>query len=245
MADIEQPMPTNRPRPWHGTDAYEGRRGHQHHREDRRGGHRDTDAGDHISVHGLDPERLTPQVRTVIDDLAGELEATRWRLQQAEKRQAFLEDLADQDAWLPALNRRAFLRDLGVFLDHAGSTGVQGAVALLYLENFEDLRRVHGLSAAREALRHLARQVGGALRAADVVGAVGGAGLAVLMTTADPEGARAKLERLTAAVAARPLTLGGALLTLRPVAVLHTLDEGESAETALAEAEALLLRSAG
>lgn len=240
MGDIEQSMPVNRVRPWQGTDAYDARRGGRRRHGEGHGGHRHPDDGDQVSLQGLDPAELSPQLQSVINGLAQELDALRWRLQQAEKRQEYLEDLADQDAWLPALNRRAFLRKLGLFLEHAGSQGVQGAIAVIYLDNFEDLRREHGLAAAMEALRHLTRQAGGALRAADVLGAIGGAGVAALMTTAHPEGARAKLERLMATVASRPLTIGGASLHLTPVAVLQPLHVGEDAETALLEAEGRL-----
>lgn len=241
MSDIEQPMPVTRAAAWKGTDAYEGRRRNRPRRDPAaRDPHNGGSEGDRVSLHGVDPANVTPEIQGLIDGLMAEVDSLRWRLTQAEHRQGFLEDLADQDAWLPTLNRRAFLRDLGRFLDRAGAQPPAGAVALIYLDNFDTLRRQAGLSAAQEALRHLARHVVGSLRAADVVGRVGGAGLAVLMTTAHLDGARAKVERLVAAMANRPLTLDHMTLPLHPVFVLRPLVAGDTAEGVLAEAEEML-----
>jgi len=245
MGDIEQSMPTTPPRSWQqgGGGAYgPARRRRRGYAEDGGGGEPD----DPVSLHGVDPASITPDIQRLIDGLMEEIDTLRWRLAQAEHRQEFLEDLADQDSALPTVNRRAFLRHLGQFLERAAASPApvpDGALVVIYLDNFEELRRAAGLPAAREALRHLARQVVGALRASDVVGSIGGAGLAALFTTGEPDGAWAKVDSLLATVAARPLTVDGVRLDLRPVAVRRPLEPGETAEVALAAAEARLRRT--
>ncbi len=245
MADIEQSMPTAPLKAWqHGGGGAGGNAYSRMMRRSSTGGGGDEGPDDPVSLGGLDPTSITPDVQRLIDGLMEEIDTQRWRVAQAERRQELLEGLADQDSWLPTLNRRAFLRRLGAYLERPRPEDASvGTLVVIYLDNFEDIRRSAGLLAAREALRHLARQVVGSLRASDVVGSIGGAGLAILFTTGDPDGAWVKVDQLMEAVATRPLTIGGSRLELRPIAVSRPLETGETAEAALSTIEDRLRRT--
>jgi GGDEF domain-containing protein len=245
MSDIEQPMPVSPPSRWQGGRGYGSGGQSSGHRAAAGRDHHAVDAAADVdvSLSGVDPASVTPEVQHLLDGVMAELDNLRWQLEQSHHRQVYLETLADQDACLPALNRRAFLRDLGRFLDRAGPDAVAGALGVLYLDNFDVLRREVGLAVAMDALEHLVRSVATALRETDLIGAIGGAGIAVLMSTARPEAARAKLDALAAALSRQPLTRGGLRLSLSPVVVLYDLHVGDTAESALAAAEALLLRA--
>ena len=240
MADIEQSMPTMPLKSWQqGGNSGDGRNAYarmMRRRYSHSGG--DMDPDDKISLGGVDPSSITPDIQRLIDSLMEEIDTQRWRVAQAEHRQDLLEGLADQDSWLPMLNRRAFLQRLKGYLERPRTdSSANGTLVAIYLDNFEDIRRSAGLLAAREALRHLSRQVVGSLRASDIVGSIGGAGLAILFTTGEPDGAWVKVDSLLEAVSSRPLTFDGQHLELRPIAVSRALDLGDTADTALARVE--------
>jgi len=242
MSDIE------RMRPAQGVSRYLSRPGYGGHRQ-RSGrssggafgqGQAHDDPVDAVSVHGLDPQALSPEVRAVLEELLGEVQGLHAEVERAQHRARYLEQLADRHAYLPVLNRRALVRRIDTFLQEQAAQGMPGALALFYLDNFEDIRRRHGLDEAEKALVHMARQVAGAVRAADVVGSVGGAGLAVLMLSGALDTVRGKVDRLARVIEARPLDHGHEQVPLRVGAAVVPLEAGDTAEAALGAADARL-----
>ena len=260
MAEIEQPMPGQGVSPWQRGDggSQRGRRrraggyDEEGRRPDQGGGYGHAPA-DTFSISGLGHEDLSPRVQALLAELGTEIERLRFEVERLKHRQEILEDLADQHAYLPVVNRRAFLRELGLFLAHLPQKQVESVLALFYLENFEALHHDVGLHAAEEAMVHMARQVTGAVRASDTVGSVGGPALAVLMVSATPDGAMTKAESLAATINARPLTRpplpdtpegeerhGSGVITLHVICAITPLDPLDSAEAALERADTLL-----
>ncbi|GAA0571421.1 GGDEF domain-containing protein [Caenispirillum bisanense] len=217
MADINRPPPSP-PVSWNGggNPQQQGRRRAFRQAVDAYGGTPLVEPQDTLSIHGIPPRDLTEPVRRVIDDLMAEIERLRWAVEQSEGRQAYLEGLADRDSVLPVLNRRAFEREVGLLIGRLGADPASPppVLAAFYLENFEELHLRLGLDAAETALRHVAETLLTHVRQSDVVGALGGAGVGVVLTLADEAAVREKAARLRQAVSAWPPRHSDAVLPL-------------------------------
>jgi diguanylate cyclase (GGDEF)-like protein len=196
-----------------------------------------------IDVQGLNFAALPPEVQQVITTLMGEVEALTSALHVAQGRIGYLEQMVDQHAFMPILNRRAILRELAQLSRQPNQGGVQdqaqpvGAAVLLYLENFETLMRRWGLADAEKALIHLSRQLAGSVRASDRVGSVGGAALLAVMPTALQQGVRHKMDSFLAILAQRPLNLGPKILELEVRSAVVEVFAGDDPEDVLALAD--------
>lgn len=212
------------------------------------------DPRDAVRMLGLNPAAYPPEVLTVLADMMGQVDGLRHDLEQANHRIDFLEETAERHSSLPVLRRPAFVREVGRFLAGqeetaaasvviAGGAAVTsggeavGGVAAFYLANFERLHLRLGLAAAEEALAHMARYLAATVRTSDVVGVMGGAGLAVLMTTGQEDGLRHKTFALRDDLAARPAVVAGHALPLR---VVCTFVPGSGGMEGEGGAEALL-----
>ncbi|MFA7429692.1 MAG: GGDEF domain-containing protein [Rhodospirillaceae bacterium] len=205
------------------------------------------DPVDAVRIQGLNPRAYPEEVQAVMADLMAQIDHLRQDLDQSAGRQAWLEGLADQDAVLPILNRRAFLRTVDAYLAGSATIGYggdstvrEGALAVFYLHNFELLHRRFGLAAAEEALAHMARTIRDAVRASDVMGVIGGSGVALLLTLTGEDAAGAKVEALRAALAAQPARLDNTVLPLRVLSVMAILDGEGSAQDRLNDLDVAL-----
>lgn len=198
---------------------------------------------DITTLHGIPEGELTVSVRRALEDLMGDVDRFRWALEQAEGRQAYLEGLADRDALLPVLNRRAFDRELALVLQNAGTdrdAGTPPVLVLFYLANFETLHAEAGIAAAEAALRHVADVLVNSVARADAVGATGGAGVGVILTLLDPLSAGKRVAALRAAVTAYPPRHGEGTLPLEVRAASLLLEPGMTPESAVEAVDARL-----
>lgn len=194
------------------------------------------DPVDAVRIQGLNPRAYPEEVQAVLADLMAQIDHLHREVDLAVGRQGWLEGLADQDAVLPVLNRRAFLREVDGFLESRSSGDLAavdtppapGALALFYLHNFEVLHRRYGLAAADEALAHMARSIQAGVRSTDIIGAVGGAGVAVLLSLVHENAAWSKIDALRTALESGAATHEGKFLPLRVVVVMAML-EGDGA----------------
>lgn len=184
-------------------------------------------------VLGLPVRLLTPEAIGAISALEAELAHLREAVDRHRHREAWLERQGDRDPVAPALNRRAFLRELDGWL----LARRPGCLMLLHGGGVERLRLVHGVAAGEGALRHLAANILGALRSTDVVGLLGGSDFAILMPGADETAARLKLAEICARINGPPFTWMGQPVTLATLVGVHALAEGEGGEEALAAAD--------
>lgn len=237
MADIEQPSAAAPVGAWQKQPG-----GQQRKRRSPYGEAADLHTGvgepeDVVSIHGMTPGLLNEDARKIMASLMEELDGLRFELDQSLHRQQYLESLADQHTYLPALNRRALTREIRSYLRFREEQGTSnsGCLMLFYLENFEELHKAYGLDAAEAVLIHMARQIAGAMRSTDIVGSIGGASIVVLMPLATGIGALQKREMLVKALADRPMVREGTTLPLRMLAVVRDFDEGDTAEFALAD----------
>lgn len=200
------------------------------------------DPVDAVRILGLNPRAYPPEVQDVLSALLAQIDHLRHDLEQAVARQHWLEGQADQDAFLPVLNRKAFVRAVEAYLANhdmaevpgdVGQGPEPGALAVFHLANFDLLHRRFGLSAALAAQVHMAAVVQAGLRASDAVGAIGGPAICVLLGLSGRAAAVAKVDSLRTALAAQPAAHDGKMLPLRVVAEVVELDRTEGVEERL------------
>ncbi len=162
-------------------------------------------------------------------------------LRAGRRRERELAVLSSTDSLTGAATRRAFM----AALENATAAGAgEPAAALLVLDadHFKRLNDEHGHPAGDEALRQLVARVRSEVRAADVIGRLGGEEFGVMLRgVGDAEAAR-RAEAIRAAIAAPPLDLGGVQIPLTVSIGFAVLDASRapSVERWLAAADAAL-----
>ncbi|MGE5505107.1 MAG: GGDEF domain-containing protein [Actinomycetota bacterium] len=188
------------------------------------------DAADVASILGLPESMVTPRVLDAVAGLVSEIERLRWHDQQFQRREQYLEQLSDRHSVVPALNRRAFVRELECFL----ATGQpHGVLVMVHVDGIERLAGVQGLAAGEGALRHVCGILIGSLRQSDMVGLLSGSDFAALLPGADITHARGKLDEVAGRINNPSFVWLGQPVPLRLGYGLHVTQPGESAETAL------------
>jgi diguanylate cyclase (GGDEF)-like protein len=193
------------------------------------------------SILGIPDSEVTPQVHDALTTMLDEYDRVRFELDLRRERESYFKDLADRHSILPVLNRRAFLRELRVVLDHAEIATTVNSVVVFSLANGPEIRRRHGLEMAMRALAVVAESLARNLRASDVCGCLGGYDFGIVLTLAGGEPAAVKAVQLEAEIQRQwelgpyhrlPLALAWGLSTARP---------GDKAEALLEAADRNLL----
>jgi diguanylate cyclase (GGDEF)-like protein len=156
---------------------------------------------DFASVLGIPEKRFTPDVQNALNALISEMDRLRAEIEQRDARLEFTEKEAEQDCVLPIPNRRGFLREAGRLIHMAERSGIPGALVRLDVRTYERVKQAHGLEAAEDLMRHVVRILHQGLRQTDILGALGGADLAILMPQATTEAADHKISTLVAGLA--------------------------------------------
>lgn len=123
-------------------------------------------------------------------------------ISEAKAQQERLEHLAHRDALTGLSNRVWFSQQLEAVVQEAHSANERMAVLLINLDRFKDVNDSYGHAVGDQVLKHLARQIGAAVRPGDVLGRLAGDELAVLARHLPDAAAAARIaEQLLAAVA--------------------------------------------
>jgi diguanylate cyclase (GGDEF)-like protein len=121
-------------------------------------------------------------------------------LSQVRRSQDQLELLATHDPLTNVLNARAFSRELAQELSRNRRYGRPLALIYLDLDDFKKVNDAHGHATGDAVLRLVADAMRAAVRAADIVGRLGGDEFGVLMPETDAVVAHAAASRLVAGV---------------------------------------------
>jgi diguanylate cyclase (GGDEF)-like protein len=178
-----------------------------------------------------DPEVL--RLMQEVDALRLELKAMGQRLAEAER-------LADHDVLTPLLNRRAFVRELQRAIALTRRHKTPASVIYFDLDDFKLINDRHGHAAGDAALVAVGERLIAEVRAADVVGRIGGDEFAVLLQHADLQAAGAKAVSLAAAVSSAPIPFGGRDIAVSVTYGVRQIGAVDSAEEALSEADAAM-----
>jgi len=190
---------------------------------------------DVASILGLPETVVTPAVMSAITGLLGELDRLRWTDGHQRRRLSYLETLADQDAALPIPNRRGFMRAVEALL---GSGTADGTLVVLHVAGLELIRQQDGIAAGEAALRHICATLVGALRTTDPRGLLGGSDFALVLVSTDLAMARVKVREIMEQINLLPFVWQGTAHSFAMFSGYHILTAGESAEAALAAADA-------
>ena len=186
---------------------------------------------------GIPEGELTPQVRTTLAGLMGELRHLRLDLEREKEKTHRLAALADQDALTPSLNRRAFIRELSRMMAFAERYQIPSS--LVYFD-VNDMKRINdslGHAAGDAALCHVASVLAEHVRSFDVVGRLGGDEFAVVLAQVDHRCALAKARSLAEAIDGRPAVWQGSEFEVRVAFGVHTFDRIQPVENALDAAD--------
>jgi len=115
-----------------------------------------------------------------------------------------LRDQADVDALTGLATRRYLDRRLPFEVDHAAERGRPLSVGLLDVDHFGQVNKQHGWPTGDKVLAEIAARIRDALRATDWAARYGGEEICIVIDDAAGEAARSALDRVRAAVAARP-----------------------------------------
>ena len=101
-------------------------------------------------------------------------------ISEEKQREQQLEFLAHKDPLTELSNRTWFCKELDRLVQEASASGERMAVILLNLDRFKDVNDSYGHAIGDQVLRHIARQVQGALRPGDSIGRMAGDEIVVL-----------------------------------------------------------------
>ncbi|MBS0296661.1 MAG: diguanylate cyclase [Proteobacteria bacterium] len=182
--------------------------------------------------------RNDPAALASVPDLAADLDALRRENAHLRAEVEKLKALADHDALVPVLNRRAFVRELQRAMAFCKRYGLPATVLYLDLDGFKGVNDRFGHMAGDAALKRVAEILVENVRESDVVARLGGDEFAVLLQQADVEAARAKARSLSDQIEADPFEASGERVTLAGSFGVRAFADQETAEQWLAEADA-------
>jgi diguanylate cyclase (GGDEF)-like protein len=139
-----------------------------------------------------------PNTKEALLTLIDVIETLRTQLRDTEMRLEDARDLADRDPLLPALNRRAFTRELTRHIDYCERYKTPACVVFFDLDNFKRVNDALGHAAGDAVLQHFAATLTANIRTSDIIGRLGGDEFAVLMPHASLETAQIKIITLAA-----------------------------------------------
>jgi len=158
-------------------------------------------------------------------------------LAELHEKLAAAEELADRDALVPVLNRRAFLRELHRTMSEVERYKSPAAVVYIDLDGFKVLNDSYGHAAGDAVLHHVGRMLMDSVRESDVVGRLGGDEFGVILNRAARDEAQAKAASLSERINASAILHAGVAHRVRASLGVHSIDVREDPETAIARAD--------
>jgi diguanylate cyclase (GGDEF)-like protein len=145
-----------------------------------------------------------PNTKEALLTLIDVIETLRTQLRSTEMLLEDARELADRDPLLPALNRRAFTRELTRHIDYCERYKTPACLVLFDLDNFKRVNDTLGHAAGDAVLHHFAATLTANIRTSDVIGRFGDDEFAVLMPHASLETAQTKIITLAAILNGAP-----------------------------------------
>jgi diguanylate cyclase (GGDEF)-like protein len=186
---------------------------------------------------GVPADKVTPKVRVAIETLMREVERLRVDVEELKRRNGELEKLTDEDAMLPVVNRRAFVRELSRTMSFAQRYDQPSSLAFFDVNNMKTINDTLGHAAGDAALMHVAMSLLQNVRHSDVVGRLGGDEFGVVLSQVGDEGASIKTEELAEQISSHPVEWEGGNFDVSIAHGYYTFHGAEGADDALDAAD--------
>ncbi|MEO5335760.1 MAG: diguanylate cyclase [Magnetospirillum sp. WYHS-4] len=194
-------------------------------------------ARDATEFLGLSPRELTPAVQKAIAGLMAELEHERRDADLAQERVAYLEELITHHSYLPVLNRRALLREIGKAAERARRTGIASVFGLIHLRNTEAVRRRFGRRTADAMQVFAADLMNDSVRETDAIGAISDGDFGIVLALAYEQGAAEKIREIVATLNRQRVTWEGTPIPFEAEGAVRPISAGETPESVVADAD--------
>lgn len=221
-----------------GQGGFAGRQPHQDHKP---ASHNSSPAVDVAAVLGATEQALSPAMQACFLELVEQAERLREELERVRMHETYLESALDRHPILPALNRRAFMSALSRLLQASERAELPGTLAVLHVAGIESVRQKHGLAAASAALTFVAEEIMTELRQTDLLGYLDSSDFAIALAVAEPEGAKAKIDRIGATLAATSFLWEEKPISLGIGVGMVNFETGMTAESLLASADQAMM----
>jgi diguanylate cyclase (GGDEF)-like protein len=192
---------------------------------------------DTTSIMGIPEPELTPNVRTAIMALMGEVDKMRKEMRSVRERLRSAEALADHDALLPLLNRRAFVRELSTAMSYAKRYDTPLSLLYIDIDGFKAINDTYGHAAGDAVLNDVARKIIAHIRESDIAGRLGGDEFGIILPHATEKSARAKASSISSVVSRDPVLLEGQSMGVTISIGAVMIGPDDEAEGALARAD--------
>jgi diguanylate cyclase (GGDEF)-like protein len=154
-------------------------------------------------------------------------------LAEARARLGEAEEASGRDPLTALLDPRQFRIELERVLSQAARHGTPAALISVDVSDLKAINDGHGRVAGDAALRQIARQLKGLIRASDVAARGGGGAFSLLLDHLDADSALDTAERIARCIAAHPLDIGHALVPLDVTVSVATILPGDTVEEVL------------
>ncbi len=201
---------------------------------EQRSGDRRGDSQDRLSVHGIPEAELTPAVRAALTALMQEIGRLNDEVETLRRQRDYLNNLADQDAQAPVLNRRAFEREVAHALALDDRYQATSTLAVLAVENLHDIETASGAEARAAVLGQVGRLLTEHCETGEVAGRLGEGVFGIVMTASEPAAARPRVQALADRLGRQPPVHRGRAIPVKLGVGLHALERGERVDKALA-----------
>lgn len=178
--------------------------------------------------------------RRLIESLTTEVMSLQARIADLEGRAAQAEALADTDTLTPALNRRAFIREVQKTLAFCRRYNESASILFLDMDGFKRINDTFGHAAGDAALIQVCELLMAQVRESDSVGRLGGDEFAVLLQHTDLDTAHKKAVQLEGLMNQTVVAWNGLEIAVAGSFGVRAFAQQDSAEQWLAEADALM-----
>ena len=175
-------------------------------------------------------------VGEVAADPAIENAVLRAALAEAQQRIRELEQRTDQDPLTGLANARRVNAELERVVELVQRHSTPAALVSINLRGFARINEAHGRLAGDSMLVHVARLLSGLIRGSDVLARVGGDEFGLILDHLDHNSAIETAERLARCIAANPLDLGGARVSVSAAVATTFIMKGDTAPDILVRA---------
>lgn len=200
-------------------------------------GHDADEFNDSAAFLGVPEDQLTQPVRDALARLSDEIGRLRSQVRRLEEREKILLREADQDARLPVLSYRAFVREISRVVRLSAQSQTAAWIVYLDIRNADSIKAAHGHRALEAAMIHASLLLTAEVRSADIVGNLGHNDFGVVLAVSNAEGASLKAKELAEKLRTRPFFWKSKAVEIEVTYGLHRLVENETPEAAIEEAD--------